>query len=91
MAALPMNKSTENGQAAILAVAAGSAVEIGSEWKRPNGAVVKVTAERMFRGQREVELSPVSGGGRKSWKWDRAVEYSLKPNTQSSATPNNGH
>ena len=53
---------------------------IGTEWKRPNGAVVRVTNERIVRGMREVELTPVSGGGRKSWKWDGALSFSLLPN-----------
>jgi hypothetical protein len=52
-------------------------VEIGTFWKRPNGVVVRVNGERMFRGLREVELVPVSGGGRKSWKWDSHVEFDL--------------
>ena len=55
--------------------------DIGTEWKRPNGAVVRVTSERIVRGMREVELTPVSGG-RKSWKWDYAVSFSLLPNAK---------
>ena len=59
---------------------------IGTEWKRPNGAVVRVTSERIVRGMREVELTPVSGGGRMSWKWDGAVSLLLSLNDQGEQT-----
>lgn len=55
---------------------------IGTEWRRPDGEVVRITSDRVNRGQREVELTPVSGGGRISWKWDGAVSFLLLPNAK---------
>lgn len=54
-----------------------SEVMIGQIWKRKDGRKVKLTAERMFGGVRELELTPL-GGGRKSWKWDGGVINDLE-------------
>lgn len=52
-------------------------VKVGQVWERKDGRRVKLTAERMFRGSRELELTPLTGG-RKSWKWDGGIINDLK-------------
>jgi len=52
-------------------------VEIGQHWMRSDGRVVRVDDERYFRGSREVLIVPVARGGRRSWKWDRAVHSDM--------------
>lgn len=52
-------------------------VVIGQIWKRKDGRTVKLTAERIMRGTRELELTPLDGG-RKSWKWDGGVINDLE-------------
>lgn len=54
-----------------------SDVVIGQTWKRKDGRKVKLTAERIFRGTRELELTPLDGG-RKSWKWDGGLINDLE-------------
>jgi len=52
-------------------------VKLGQVWERKDGRKVKITAERMFRGSREMELTPLDGG-RKSWKWGGGIINDLK-------------
>ena len=54
-----------------------SEVVIGQIWKRKDGRKVKLTSERMFRGARELELTPLDGG-KKSWKWDGGIINDLE-------------
>jgi hypothetical protein len=51
----------------------GEDIKVGQCFRRKNGAVVEVTGERIVRGLREVELTPITGKGRVSWKWDSDV------------------
>jgi len=51
-------------------------VRVGQIWARPNGNEVKLTGERVFRGSREFELTPMTKG-RKSWKWDGGIASEL--------------
>ena len=56
----------------------GEDIKPGQCFRRKNGAVVEVTGERIFRGLREVELTPITGKGRViCWKWDGDVARSL--------------
>ena len=55
----------------------GKDVKIGQCFRRKNGAVVLVTAERVSRGMRDLELTPLTGRGRVSWKWDNLVAKEL--------------
>lgn len=53
-------------------------IEIGQKWKRKDGRVVEITAERISRFSKEFELTPV-GNGRKSWKWYGGILNDLTP------------
>lgn len=54
------------------------AIKIGQIWERKDGRKVKITAERIFRGQKEYELTPIDKG-RKSWKWYGGILNDMKP------------
>lgn len=51
-------------------------VKVGQVWERKDGRKVKLSDERLSRGLREFELTPLDGG-RKSWKWDGGVVNDL--------------
>jgi hypothetical protein len=55
----------------------GKDIKPGQCFRRKNDAVVEVTGERIVRGLREVELTPITGNGRVSWKWDNDVARDL--------------
>jgi len=54
------------------------AIEIGQIWVRKDGRKVRITGERISRGAKEFELTPIDKG-RKSWKWSGAILYDLVP------------
>lgn len=55
-----------------------SDVRVGQIWKRKDGRKVKLAAERVIHGLRELRLDPVGGKGRRSWKWDAGIIHDLK-------------
>ena len=55
----------------------GKDIKVGMCFRRKNGTTVEITDEKTSEGMRDLQMTPLTGKGRRTWKWDYDIARDL--------------